>query len=709
MLTTKLLSLREAEAELRRITAGAATAVPDDIWLDECVALTPAEDISTLDNAINHRVLKADGGAEVDFDINKTPYLAEIHEAMDDPNIRVVAVKGPARSGKTVTAENYLLKVGMWGPSRNVLWFMHSEPDLKRYVYERVNFFFEAHEDVGAKIKRKNPAWNIKEIDGQIWEWAPANPSTTRARSASFIVGDEIDAMRPAIRDAIITLIRNRQREYGQTAKAFVCSHPDAGPQFGIDAILKTSDMRIRLWKCPCCETRFSPAVEAAELGVRRITWNMDTLYARAEEMEREAFIEHVQENVRLVCPNPDCREEFGDTERLYMDSEEGEAGWIGRGQTVDEDEKVVGDRKFSDTAGFVIHAFMAPYVTLSGLAKEWAEAKLSADETGATHLLKEVSVKSLGETFRGDEAAAKPRIWKEVRARLVDSGYRMGEIPDGVDFLTQEVDLQGNRYEISVIGYSRLRESWLIDRYAIKQRRVGELLMDLSPGERLADWDVLEDEAIHRTYPFAADKRFRMGIAKTVVDTGGVPGTTNNARIWASNLTGRAENPLPTWRLLLMQGDAHATGEIIRKARKITHDDAERELPFPVYERTVNVTEVKKIIANRMEIGHDQPSPGKMHLPVNVEDRHVRELCAETYTNGLWISRGRNETWDHWVASEVAFRLLSPENVKIDWINDPPSWARPIEVSPEKPRGDMSSVEPAFFARFRKVNRLQG
>jgi len=673
---------------------------------EELDALRPAEDISTLENAVKNRFIQADGGAEVQFSIEKTPYLEEVHEAMDDPTVRIVAVKGPARCGKTLTAENFLLKIGMWGPSRNVLWFMHSEPDLKRYVYERVNFFFKRHEDVGAKIKRKNPAWNMKEIDGQVWEWAPANPSTTRARSASFIVGDEIDAMRPAIRDAILTLIRNRQREYGQTAKAFVCSHPDAGPSFGIDAILKKSDMRIRLWKCPCCSTRFSPAVEAEEMGVKRIAWNMDQLYKLREAMEPDAFIAHVQQHIALVCPNSDCAVEFGDQERLFMDSKAGGACYIGRGQSVDEHNNVVGERVASDTAGFVLHAFMAPFVTLAGLAKEWVEAKIEADDTGAEHNLKEVSVKSLGETYRGNEAASKPRVWKEVKKRLVDENYRLGEIPDGVDFLTQEIDIQGNRYEVAVIGYSRLRESWLIDRYAIKEREMNGMIRELSPGDRLGDWDVLEEKALYRTYPFASDRRLSMGIAKTIIDTGGVPGVTNNARVWASNLTGRSENPLPTWKLLLMKGDAHFRGEIIQKARKITHDDAERELPFPVFERTINVHEVKKIIANRMDMPREGSTQGLMHLPVNVEDRHVRELCAETLQNELWISKGRNELWDQWVASEVAFRLLAPETVKIDWINDPPSWARPFEVSQEKPHGDMSPLEPAFFARFRKLNK---
>jgi len=125
-----------------------------------------------------------------------------------------------------------------------------------------------------------------------------------------------------------------------------------------------------------------------------------------------------------------------------------------------------------------------------------------------------------------------------------------------------------------------------------------------------------------------------------------------------------------------------------------------------PVLERTVNVSDVKKIIANRIEMNQAGPPAGLMHLPVNVQDKHVRELCAETYQNGLWISAGRNELWDHWVAGEVARMLMAPDNAAIDWEKDAPLWARPLRMSPAGDDGGRAAKEPEFFARFRALNR---
>jgi phage terminase large subunit GpA-like protein len=80
--------------------------------------------------------------------------------------------------------------------------------------------------------------------------------------------------------------------------------------------------------------------------------------------------------------------------------------------------------------------------------------------------------VKSLGEVHEDpDNPAGKVRDWKETKAAHLDTGYKLLSVPRGVDFLTMMVDVQGNRFEAGVWGWSRNRECWLIDRFAIKQR----------------------------------------------------------------------------------------------------------------------------------------------------------------------------------------------------------------------------------------------
>lgn len=686
--------LRRANEELSRLSSDRAHPNMRRLALLEIDLLRPTESISTKEVAEKYRLLPAYGGGQVRYQPAKTPYLEEIDDAMDDVTKRMVLVQGPARAGKTTTPENYLLKIAKFGPSRGVLWYMHSEPDLRRYVDERVEFFFREHDGLPEKLTGRGgrSKWNLKNIDGMVWEWLPANPSTTRARSAAFIVADEIDAMRPAIGDAIVTLILNRQREYGTLAKAFIASHPDRGPTHGIAKLLEDSDRRMRYWTCPECAHLVSPCQEAPR--DRRVTWNVPELMEAGEEMERDDLLDYVSNNVFLICPQ--CKAKIDNETRLELDQK---GLWIGKGQSIDEHENVVGHLSHNQIAGFIIHGFMSPFVKIGELAREWAQAVLVFKETSSDELLRQVNVKSLGEVhFDPDDPAAKVRYWKDVKASHLDTGYQLGTVDRGIDFLTMMVDVQGNRFEAGVWGWNRHREGWLVDRFAIKQR-LG--LKDISPGDRLEDWDTLE-LALNFTYPLNDGSGRHMMIAKMAVDTGGVPGVTNNARIWAANLL--AAGKVPAWRIMLSKGDRHMQGELYGRVNQIKTDDAGRDLPIVVNERIVNVSAVKSVMARRLDI--EVPGPGFIHLPRDVEDRHVKELVSETLVNGVWFARGRNETWDTLVMCEVARMLLAPENSNIDWDHNPPSFARPFIPSPKGKVDVTKPDEGDFFDRLARLNK---
>lgn len=696
MLTAEHAELRRLQRELLDINLGLEHPPVRELLRGTLDAVRPAEDISTAETAEKYRKLPTFGGGHGSFSHAKAPYLREIHDAMDDPTKKKVFVKGPTRCGKTTAPENFLLKVGMFGPSRNMLWYMHSEPDLKRYVTERVDFFLREHEEIAEKVGGRGgkAAWNLKMVDGAVWEWLPANYSTTRQRSAAVIVCDEVDAMRPAIGDAIVGLVENRQREYGALAKAFFCSHPDRGPLFGIDRLIRASDMRVRVWTCEDCGHLMSPCVEDRVPRGRRVTWNLDRLMVDAEELDRDELVAVVTKGVCLECPN--CKTEIDDAGRLRLDA----AGvWMPKGQDFGDDESIVGEPIETDAAGFIIHAFMAPFVTLPGLATEFVDAWLDRRDTGSDNALKEVYVKSLGETFRGDDEASKQRPWKEFKAAHLDTSYVLGTIPYGVDFIDGMVDVQGRSFETGVWGWSRRREGWLIDRFSMKQR-MG--LRDINPGDNLEDWDVLE-HVLNMTWPLNDGSGRHLRIAKLAIDTGGVPGVTENARLWAANML--AEGKVEPWRLMLSKGDAHLKGALYGHVNKIKEDKGGRELPVPVLERVVNVSEVKRVLAKRYAI--ESPGPGFIHIPKDLEDRYIKELVSETFVNGLWYRQGANETWDTLIMAEVGRALLAPESAKIDWVNDPPSFAVPfIPSSPDANEDDNARQERDFFSRLRDVNR---
>jgi phage terminase large subunit GpA-like protein len=384
--------------------------------------------------------------------------------------------------------------------------------------------------------------------------------------------------------------------------------------------------------------------------------------------------------------------------QRLVLDAE---GFWLGKGQEIDKHENVTGKLIDNERAGFVIHGFMVPWAdaSIGKLAREWAGAQMDFLKTGSDKLLKEVNVKKLGETHRVDDEAAKPREWKEFKAAHLNTGYALATIPHGVDFLTGMVDVQGKSFETGIWGWSRRREGWLVDRFSMKQR-LG--LKDINPGDNLDDWDVLE-HILAMTWPLLDGSGRHLRVAKLAVDTGGMPGVTENARVWASNLL--AAGKCESWRLMLSKGDAHMKGALYGHVNKVKEDKGGRELAVPVLERVVNVTEVKRIMANRYAVA--EPGPNFVHLPKDLDDKYIRELVSETLVNGQWYRNGANETWDTLIMSEVARALLAPENAKIDWVHDRPIWSVPfIPSSQTEADSDNQREERDFFSRLSRVNK---
>lgn len=673
--------------------------------------LLPAQAISINQFAATKRMMVNQGGEPFKYDPTLTPYTAAIHDACDHQDVRVIAVKGNTRSSKTVGAENMVLRNATYGPLKNVLWFMQDEDSLNDYIDERGEEMLQIHPEVAEKIDwtdRKNGR-KRKMIGRSLWLWRPATSRALRAKAAPIIVADEIDAYAKKIRDAIMTLITSRQEEFGTAAKAYLCSHPDAGPDGGIDLVLKDSLLHLWFIQCPHCLGVSSPAAEVETWGKPRIRWNVGEMMGLAEEMDRIEFLDHVAANVELVCPHDGCGALFGPEERIGLMN----AGrWLQPHQDWLPDGTTQGDPKVAATMGFVIHAFMAPFVKLRETARDWAAAKLTLDNTGVETHFREVVVKKLGETPSSAKAEEQVEHWKTVQARI-SAPYPIGFVPSECKFLTAFVDVQGDRFEVRVIGWDLGKQSWLIDTFAIKQWPAfgkHKAFDDIDPGNRLTDWDVIEEAVLFRTYPLQSNQqRLEAGlpelflpIAKTVVNSAGQPGVTNNARVWWANTLARKSGRLvQSYQVMLMQGSAHK-GELYGKAKPVLFDDKGKPLEVQVFERYPNVHDVKRLISLRMKI--EQPGPGRMNMPMNAKPRYFKELTSERLINNEWVKvQQANELWDGWVACEVARAAINPDREELWKGGRSPSWAAP------KPRGHVEgtvlSQPRSIFDRLHQIN----
>lgn len=685
-----------------------------DLWLSRVDGIQPPTAVSTEQYAIDHLKVKGRGETERRYDPNLTPYTAGINQACDLIGVNVVAVKGNARGAKTLSAEAHALKRWAHGPYGDVLWYMQSKEDVDDYMEERGEWMLEHHPEVAEKVDDtyKRQARNRKKIGDSIARWLAATAGTTRGKAAPFIVADEIDGYRLAIAKSILTRLLNRQREYGTAALMYLCSHPDIGPQYGIESVLRRSLRHLWWWNCLHCGKPSSPAAEAPI----RMNWNVPSMLPMIQGVERLDALDYVKHHARLICPH--CTGEITSDERLIMSRETG--AWVQPAQKLIGAKKVEGEPIIQDIMGFVIHGFMSPFINVGKAAAEWVTAKLDFDNSQDDTDLKEVTVKTLGEVYEGATAEIKIDDWSVVKKRMTGGGaYLMGTVPDGVDFLTAFVDIQQGRFAVRVIGYAALsRESWLIDAYEVTNwqdtelaRKLGKRPMQkLDPFRVLSDWQILEEAVLQQSYPLERDMDWHLPIAKTGVDTGGMDETTINARQWAASVIHRRENPVRDWRILLLKGSKYKTGELYGVPKQVMKDDHGEgikpnpaNLLGPVWERQPLVSSIKKIVRRRQNIA--MPGPGFMYAPMDLGDEYFREMVSEKYVGGEWIKEGANETWDAYVACETVRASLNPEDETINW-ERPPIWARPFR--PEIDRGiDMKrSTVVSPYARMVRSNR---
>lgn len=665
--------------------------------------LKPQDSITSHEWAVTTRKFRGPTGELVDFNPALTPYMKGPTDACDQHGVLVVAVKGNTRCGKTVAAENKACKHWDRGPLYNVLWFMQDEDSINDYIDERGEDMLLIHEGISEKIDwtdRRNSR-KRKKIGRATLFYRPATMRSTRSKAAPLIVADEIDAYQKKVRDAIMGLVRNRQREFGNSALAYLCSHPDAGPDGGIDTIIRDSLQHLWWVRCPHCGGSSSPAAEAET----RITWNVPELIKRTADLPRAERLREIYDNAHLICPHEGCHATFDNAERLALMNS---GQWLQSHQVLETDGSVTGEAKVEEIMGFVIHGFMAPFINLSEVARDWAAAWIAAETTGNDINLRERTVKDLGETYFGTKAEEQTEPWKVVKARM-DAPYELKQVPEGVKFLTQFVDVQGDRFEIVVIGWSLTLESWLIDRYAIKQWPAfgkHSAFDNIDPANRLSDWDVIEEACLVARYPLQRQPDLYMPIAKTLVNASGQAGVTNMARIWLSNMLARKPGEgrlIQPYQVQLFQGVDGKKVPTYGRPRPVEFDDAGKPLKIQIHERTLHVGDIKRIIMRRTKIV--EPGPGKMHSPMRLAPRYIRELCSERLTNGLWIPSGANETLDGYVACEAARENLKPNRPGL-W-DTTPEWAKPrplVDIIDTDTRNPLS-----MFDRLAELNRDAG
>jgi phage terminase large subunit GpA-like protein len=156
----------------------------------------------------------------------------------------------------------------------------------------------------------------------------------------------------------------------------------------------------------------------------------------------------------------------------------------VAPGQTVTDDDVVVGDPPESETASFWVSGLCTPFRSIGDRAARYVEA-IHLGDPGKVQTAINAGFGELWAPMGGDVPE-----WKEVQACALP--YGRGEIPEGVLFLTAGIDVQKRKLVFVVRGWGVRQESWLIDH--------GEL--HGSGDTRLDDvWVDLWEQVLERRY----------------------------------------------------------------------------------------------------------------------------------------------------------------------------------------------------------------
>jgi phage terminase large subunit GpA-like protein len=455
-------------------------------------------------------------------------------------------------------------------------------------------------------------------------------------------------------------------------------------PAKGISALYNRGDRRRWYWPCPECKEHFqaAPGIDGFKLP---------PLPELIERVKKDDVLDLARRHALLHCDR--CH--VGLEQRWKRTMNKG-GHWVGDGQVIHADGSITGDLVDSRTASFWLGGVAATYQSWLSLVERYLQAVRAFATTG--------DEKSLRTTTNVDQAlpylpmaARSEGDPTELEARAED--WDAGVVPEGVQVLTSQVDVQANRFVVLILGWgpspSGGLERWIIDSFTLKSSRRSDGSggwLALDPAKYLEDWERLVDKAIVRSYP-TVDGR-EIPIRGTVIDWGGKSGTSSRAlEFWRSVRKRRLH-----WRVRLGKGDGRLGIPVVSHtypdARK--RQDRKSGAVGDVPHLLMNVNRLKDTVS--VNIARQERGPGFYHFGRWLPASFYEELTSESRSDKGWINpaKRRNEAMDLCAYGEaLSLWLKLPA---INW-SKPPSWAVPrkvVEAESGREEDEVSEAPPA-------------
>lgn len=542
--------------------------------------LAPPPQLLVSDWADTYRKLSPEASAEPgQWHTSRAEFQREIMNSVNDPTIQDIVIKSSAQVGKT----EIILNVCGYFMDYNPAPIMVLQPTIEMgetFSKDRLAPAIRDSDVLRVKVKEPrtkdsdNTILHKKFPGGHITIAGANSPSSLASRPIQILLCDEIDRYPDSAGSEgdPVKLAEKRTTTFWNRKRIKV-STPTVAGHSKIEKEFKLGTQEEWCVQCPCCG-KYQPY-----------------------EFKRIIF-----DTVEMHCLY--CNEGFSERDwkaQLHK--------WI------------AGNPDVKRRRSFHLNELCSPWKTWEEIIEDFVTANEDLKKTGSTEALKVFINTSLGETWeeKGDGA--------DENDLLKRREPYTAEIPDGVLVITAGVDVQDDRLECEIVGWTRGNESWGIYKKVIN-----------SDPQKQGAWNELEEL-------FDTEMFFQNGtglmIAAMCIDTGGHH--TNMTYKFIKAMAKKNK------RIYGVKGYSNTPGIplIYKKTKVEIKNDKGRVIDYTEI-WILGVDAGKEDITGWLKL--TEPGPGYCHFPVNKE-------------------RGYNQTYMQGITSEEKVQKLVKNKLKIVWV----------------------------------------
>ncbi len=553
----------------------------------------PPPDLTVSEWSDRYRVLSAESSSEAgQWRTDRAPYQKEIMDAANDHRINTIVFMKSAQVGATEILNNIVGYFIDQDPSPTLV----LQPTLamaQAWSKDRLANMIRDSERLRTKVKdpksrdsgntvlsKKFPGGNINIVGSN-------SPAGLASRPIRILLCDEVDRYETsagAEGDPINLAIKRTTTFWNR--KVFITSTPTIKGLSRIEVAFEESDKRYYHVPCPHCAT-------LQVLEWEQIHW----------EKSKPETAEYTCKHCETVIP---------ESKKMWM---------LQNGQWIAENET-------KKVAGFHISELYSPWRTWVDMAVDFYNVKNQPE------MLKTWVNTALGRTF--DDPGESIEYGGLLDKRET---YDHETIPNEVLLLTCGVDVQGDRLEAQVVGWSHNNECWVID-YKV-------IFGDPSSTHVWRDLD----QYLLNSFTREDDKILK--IVSTCIDSGGHH--TQQVYAYTSKRVHR--------KIFAIKGSSQTQKPIAGRPSFVGRS---RHVLYPVGTDTA-----KEVIYSRIKAEN-----ATIHFPATVDEEYFKQLTSEKrvvkYVKGAkkfqWVKKTRNnEALDTLVYAFAAVYILQPNYDRIE------------------------------------------